>query len=72
MKKDQTTIENYKADLGYFLTKEYKDGTFYTAPISDKEEVLTEFKKALNNLRDGEKIVVKATKNFYLGSQNNQ
>jgi hypothetical protein len=72
MKKDQTTVDNYKADLGYFLTKEYQDATFHSEPISDKDELLTEFKKALNNLRDGEKIVVKATKNFYLGSQNNQ
>lgn len=58
-------------NVGYFFTQESKYGNISVSAISDKEEVLTEFKKALNNLRDGEKIVVKATKNFYLGSQIN-
>jgi hypothetical protein len=67
MKKDQNN-----SNVGYFLTKELKDGRLSTVPISNKEYVLIEFQKALNTLKDGEKIVVKATENFYLGSQNNQ
>ena len=66
MKKDQNN-----SNVGYFLTKELKDGRLSTVPISNKEYVLIEFQKALNTLKDGEKIVVKATENFYLGSQNN-
>lgn len=67
MEKDQNN-----SNVGYFLTKELKDGRLSTVPISNKEYVLIEFQKALNTLKDGEKIVVKATENFYLGSQNNQ
>ena len=67
MRKDQNN-----SNVGYFLTKELKDGRLSTVPISNKEYVLIEFQKALNTLKDGEKIVVKATENFYLGSQNNQ
>jgi hypothetical protein len=70
MKKDQTTIGNYQSNVGYFFTQESKYGNISVSSISDKEEVLIEFKKALDNLKDGEKIVVKATENFYLG--NNQ
>jgi hypothetical protein len=65
-------MENQKLNVGYFLTKELKDGRLSTVPISNKEHVLIEFQKALNTLKDGEKIVVKATENFYLGGQNNQ
>ena len=71
MKKDQETIGNSQNNQsGYFFTQESKYGSNFTLPISDKEQVLIEFKKALDNLKDGEKIVVKATENFYLG--NNQ
>jgi len=73
MKKDQETIGNSQlgnSQLGYFFTQESKYGNISVSSISDKEEVLIEFKKALDNLKDGEKIVVKATENFYLG--NNQ
>jgi len=59
MKKDQTTIGNYQSNVGYFFTQESKYGNISVSAISDKEEVLIEFRKALDNLKDGEKIVVK-------------
>jgi hypothetical protein len=63
-------MENQRLNLGYFFTQESKDGRTFSKPISNKEHVLIEFQKALDSLKDGEKIVVKATENFYLG--NNQ
>jgi len=47
--------------MNYTLIKELSDGRKMETPIENKEWVLIEFKKALANLKEGEKISVKKT-----------